>query len=195
MSLIRRVNFTRGSIPLYTTRMKHRALWAALAVMFTTGAWSQQDPCTTFTWDISHERALFTGPALSITAGTKATNAPAIATDRLIDLQLQPREHLSFALPPGKPRPGDFAGLVRLQVDPGGNYRIALDQSAWIDVIAQAQGHDQMLTAADFQGHPDCRTPHKIVEFVLPAHQDLLLQLSGAPDARLRLTVTRAVKD
>jgi len=63
-----------------------------------------------------------------------------------------------------------------------------LDQPFWIDVVAGSQ----LLTSKDFQGVPGCNAPHKIVEFDLPATSDLVLQISGASAAVLRLTLTRS---
>jgi hypothetical protein len=148
------------------------------------------DPCSTFDWDVRHERALFAGEARPLAAGRTAAAAPAVAPGRLYRLELHPRAEVTFAVPPAQshPPPGGYAGLVTLEVNAAGSYRVALDQGFWIDVVAnhvsiQSSGH---------QGRSGCAAPHKIVEFTLPASTPLTLQLSGGDAPTLRLAVTRA---
>jgi len=149
---------------------------------------AQENPCEGFSSNVSHERALFAATATPLTAGTTLQTAPLLSSDRLHDLQLSLQAQVSFAAPPGKSRPGDgaYAGLARLHLAQSGSYRISLDQSAWIDVIDAGQP----IASGDFQGRPGCHAPHKIVQFALPAAHELLIQLSGAQDMHLKLTVT-----
>jgi hypothetical protein len=49
-----------------------------------------------------------------------------------------------------------------------------------------------MLHSTDYQGAAGCNAPHKVVQFLLPAAQDLVLQVSGMPSVHARLTVTFA---
>jgi hypothetical protein len=174
--------------------MNAKALWTAMgmtiALALPLTAVAQQDPCAGFTWNVEHERALFASPATTRVAGTNTANAPTIEPDRLEELQLHPREQVSFALPPGSVHAdaGTYAGLVRLHVIEVGAYRVALDQAAWIDVVAQGQ----IVASGDHQAQAGCHAPHKIVQFTLLADQELLLQLSASGGAQLRLTVTRA---
>ena len=44
----------------------------------------------------------------------------------------------------------------------------------------------------DYQGLHSCDAPHKVVEFNLAGTARFVLQLSGAPKAAIRLTVTQA---
>jgi len=55
------------------------------------------DPCAGFKWDITQERALFAGPATSVTIGKTAPGAPALQPDRLYRLQLTPQDQVTFA--------------------------------------------------------------------------------------------------
>jgi hypothetical protein len=83
-----------------------------------------------------------------------------------------------------------FAGSATAQENPCASFswnRIALDQPAWIDVVADGQA----IASSDYQGRTGCRAPHKLVQFSLPAGKDLLIQLSGTPETRVRLTITR----
>lgn len=145
------------------------------------------DTCATFTWDVSHERSLFAQNAQLMAAGKTAAASPRLTSDRLYQLQLKGQAEVKLVAPPGKKSPSDaaYAGLARLIVDTGGPYRIALDQSAWVDVMANGS----VLRAEAFQGRPGCNAPHKIVEFVLPAGTPVTLQISGsAPTVRIAVT-------
>jgi hypothetical protein len=148
------------------------------------------DPCAGFSWNVQHERALFDASAQSLSAAGTATAAPAVKTDRLYELKLLPQAQVSFAVPPRRqPRvPQPFAGLLQLSLTQGGLYRIALNEAAWIDVLADQSA----IPSQDYQGRPGCQRPHKIVAFVLPAGKSLLVQVSGNADAVLRLSITRA---
>jgi hypothetical protein len=152
--------------------------------------WAADDPCAGFRFDVTQERALFASTALPLRAGHDTASAPQAQTDKLYEVQLQAQERVSFALPPARSKVPDAsrAGLIRLTVVTAGVYRISLDQPFWIDVVAGSQ----LLTSKDFQGVPGCNAPHKIVEFDLPAASELLLQISSASAATLRLSVTRS---
>ena len=152
---------------------------------------SAEDPCAAFTWDVTHERTLFREEGQNLAAGNAAAAAPALATDRLYQLQLRAQTEVAFATQPGKKMPDEgktYAGLASLTVATGGIYRIALDQALWVDVIAD----DSLVQARDFQGRPGCNAPHKIVEFLLPAGKPITLQFSGGRLSTVKLSVTRS---
>jgi hypothetical protein len=153
-------------------------------------ALAADDPCGGFSWNVTHERSLFAGKARSEKAGSELANAPAIGTDHLYELALTAQDQVHFRTPPGKQlKPdGAHAGLVRLKVAKAGLYRISVDQPFWIDVVSG----DELVHSTDFQGVAGCKAPHKIVQFLLPASQDLVLQVSGLPSAQARLAVTFA---
>jgi hypothetical protein len=176
-------------------RLTHRPWTAQLSVMLAlslaaTVATAQDDPCAKFSWNVDHERALFGAAPLAIAAGHDAASAPRLEPDRLYQLQLTAGAQVTLALPPGKKPANDssYAGLARLSLQQPGSYRVSVDQSAWIDVVADGK----MIDSGDFQGRAGCLTPHKIVQYSLPAGRELLLQLSGAPGALVRLTITAA---
>ena len=145
--------------------------------------------CSDFSWDVTHERTLWEGSAESLSAGTTVAAAPLIRADRLYDLKLTTQPRVQFSLPPGKAMLSDgaYAGLVRLHVTEGGSYRVSLDVPFWIDVVSSGKE----LPTKDFQGQRGCTGPHKMVEFVFPANQNLLLQFSGATAEELHVSVTR----
>lgn len=147
------------------------------------------DPCAAFSWDVSRERALFGEVPQKVAAGATPADAPAISPDRLYELALVPLAQVRFAAAPGKsPSTEAHAGLATLSLPSAGVYRIALDQSSWVDVIARGTA----IASRDFQGRPGCHAPHKIVEFELPAATPLTLQFSAGDAATLRVAVLRA---
>jgi len=152
---------------------------------------SADDPCAAFTWDVGHERTLFGQQAQPLDAGQMAAASPALAIDRLYQLQLKTQPQVTFVAQPGKKLPNEaesFAGLASLTVETGGVYRIALDQGLWVDVIANGT----VLQARDFQGRRGCNAPHKVVEFLLPVGSPITLQFSGSSVAVVKVAVTRS---
>ncbi|HEX4583999.1 MAG TPA: hypothetical protein VH183_04160 [Burkholderiaceae bacterium] len=155
-------------------------------------ALADDNPCAGFTWDVSRERALFATAAEPVPGGKNDASAPLLAPDQLYELALAPQEQVAFAAPPGRKKgvEGASGGLARLHLTAAGDYRIALDQAFWIDVVA----NHQIVASKDFQGRPGCQAPHKIVLYSLPAEKDLILQFSGATAERLKLTITPVAK-
>jgi len=174
-------------------RLIRNSVVSSLLAVFMAGAAAPafaDDPCVGFKWDVSKERALFAGPAISLPAGKDRTTAAAVATNRLYRLHLIPQDQVKFAAPPGKimPNEGAYAGLAILKIPTPGSYRIAIDVPIWIDVVSNGK----LVPANDFQGQRGCGAPHKIVEFVLAATQPYVLQFGGATQDSIRMTVTRA---
>src|SRR5262245_14481382 len=147
------------------------------------------DPCTRFTWDVSHELAVAKQTPAPVTAAAKAgKDVPVLQLDKLYELKLASQSGVTFALTPGKPTlpDGAQAGLARFHTEKAGRYRVAITSGHWIDVVDGTQ----LIKSRDFQGARGCERPHKIVEYELPAGKDLTLQLSGSPDATVILSVT-----
>jgi hypothetical protein len=173
-----------------TLRSKALPLLTLLMLGATTVAAAADDPCAGFKWNVTEERALFAKTAETAVAAHDAASAPVVKADKLYELALSPQDGVKFVLPPGKKSlpDGAFAGLVRLQVPTAGLYRISLDQGLWIDVV----GHHQMIDSTDFAGATGCTAPRKIVQFILPAGKDLVLQMSAAAKDHVRVTLTPA---
>ena len=112
-----------------------------------------------------------------------ATGA-AITPDDPLLLQLAPQ---TGAPPPGHAAvPSPYAGIVRLQVDRSGTFRVALSAAAWIEV---ARGGLAVASVAHTPG-PHCSGIRKIVDFSLtPGTYEI--RLSNSPAERLRLLVAR----
>lgn len=151
---------------------------------------SAEDACAGFSWDVHHERELFAAEPETVRAGRTVATAPALATDHLYEIELVAQPEVTFAAPPGRTWPAEatYAGLATLTVATAGVYRIALDQAAWIDMIANGAP----IHSGEFQGRSGCSAPHKIVAFTLPAGTPVLLQVSGGVVSTIRITVTRA---
>jgi hypothetical protein len=163
--------------------------WATLALSLAAGmAAAQDDPCAKFSWNIERERALFASAPQAVVAGRDASSAPPLAPERLYQLQLAAAGQITLLLPPGKKTGADgaYGGMARLRLAQPGSYRVSVDQPLWIDVVADGK----MIQSVDFQGRPGCLAPHKIVQYSLPSGRELLLQLSGAPNPVVRLTIT-----
>lgn len=174
--------------------LRSRALpWLILSMLALGGAdWATgaDDPCAGYKWNVTQERAVFSQKAHPGTAGHDAASAPALKTKTLYDLSLSPQESVKFIVPPGKKSlpDGAFAGLVHFRVPTGGAYRVALDQGFWIDIVS----HQALIESTDFTGAHDCTAPRKIVQYNLPAGEDLVLQFSAATKDHVRVAVTPA---
>jgi hypothetical protein len=174
------------------TAARRHPLFASLTVLLClagTQAFADDDPCSGFKWDVSKERALFASTAVATAAGKDAASAPAVTSNRLYQLQLLPTSQVSFAVPPGKTSPleGTYAGEVTLSIPAPGSYRVSIDLPLWIDVVAGGK----LLSPTDYEGLHSCNAPRKIVEFALDGKQPLILQLSGAGQTTVRLTIVR----
>ena len=164
-------------------------LGAASAACMAPAFADETEGCSHFTWDVSHELAVMKQAAKPITAATRAgAGTPLLLVDTLYELKLAPQGTVTYSVKPAKPMPDDGAqgGLVRFHIEQPGLYRISITSRHWIDVI---EG-EQVIKSKDFQGSRGCARPHKIVEFDLPAHQDLVLQLSGSTDPSVTLAIT-----
>jgi len=163
---------------------------AAREVIRSFGYDAAEDPCAGFRWDMGRERRLFATQAQAVAAGRDEGSAPLLLPERLYELSLAPLDQVSFAAQPGRKMPAESAsaGLARVRLAAAGDYRISLDQGYWVDVVAGGRP----IASKDFQGLRDCRAPHKIVLYSLPAGQDLVLQFSGAGSSRIRLAVVPA---
>ncbi len=148
------------------------------------------DPCARFKWDVSRERALFATAGATLSAGKDGTSPPGVVPNHLYRIVLLPASQVAL---PGDRRQnlagdGTYAGVFALTVPAAGKYRVAIDAAFWIDIAANGK----LVPASDYEGRHDCNAPRKIVEFVLDGKAPWVLQLSGASQAAVRLTITPA---
>jgi hypothetical protein len=162
---------------------------AALLLGLCGAAAHAEDPCAGFKWNVAHERALFAGDAQALTSTQDAGSAPGLAPEHLYNISLLPQATLALRVPAGaKSRfGGAFAGFARLNIAVAGLYRVSLDQPGWIDLV----GAHGVIASSDFSGQRGCSTPHKVVQFELPAG-GILLQLTGITGSHVQLTLTQA---
>jgi hypothetical protein len=168
--------------------LKITALLVAALVSQTALA-ADADPCTKFTWDVSHELAVMKQTPQPVSAAAKSgKDVPQLQLDKVYELKLANQSGVTFALTPGKPTLPDNAqaGLAHFKTEKAGRYRVSITSGHWIDILDGSQ----LIRSRDFQGTRGCPLPHKIVEYDLPAGRDLILQLSGSPDASVVLAVT-----
>jgi hypothetical protein len=149
-----------------------------------------EDGCRGFSWDVARERSLFSGSAATVAAGADSGAAPSLDPAHLYALQLKPIAQVSFVTAPGRKSPdaAGYAGLATLRIPAAGLYRISVDASAWIDVVADGG----LMGVRDFQGAHDCAAPRKILLFEFPVPRQVVLQISSAASASLRIGVTPA---
>lgn len=168
--------------------MRTSLMGFTLALALLPGLANAEDPCAGFKWDVSREKALFAGPAAAVESADGPGKAPTVETGRLYELALRPQESLRFAAPPSKKMLADgaSAGIVKFRVPRAGSYRVALSRGFWVDVI---EGQN-VIPSSDFGGVPGCESPRKLVLYPLPADRDLFLQLSGASEEKVRVSIT-----
>jgi hypothetical protein len=113
-----------------------------------------------------------------------------LLANRLYTLQLAAQPSVKFAVPPSKKVPieGGYAAVANLLVSAASVYRVSGDSAFWIDVIAAGN----LLESKDYQGRIGCSSPHKIVEFELPASVPILLEFSSAGSREIRVSITAA---
>jgi hypothetical protein len=146
------------------------------------------DPCASYSWDVSQERALFASqPTVAVAEGASSAR---ITADRLYQMHLTVQGSVALPVPPSKKVAADpaYAGVATLQLGTPGTYRIAGDSPFWIDVIVAGE----VLRPKDYQGQRGCSSPHKIVEFELPAAVPVILEFSSASAPDIRFSVTAA---
>lgn len=151
---------------------------------------AEPDPCTRFTWDVSHETAVMKQSAQAVAAATVPDGSvPQLQLDKLYELRLTKQSAVKFVVPPARAATGDDAraGLVQFRTGEAGRYRVSLSTRHWIDVVDGTA----IIESHDFQGAGGCERPHKVVQFDLPANRTLTLQLSRAPDSAVAIAVTR----
>lgn len=151
----------------------------------------EAEGCSHFSWDVSHELAVMKQTAKPVAAATEDGKMIALLqVDKLYDLKLAPQSGVKYLVGPAKPTLNDSTqgGLARFRVSKDGLYRVSITSGHWIDVV----DGEQLIKSKDFLGSHGCARPHKIVEFVLPANRDLVLQLSGAVDSPVTLAITPA---
>ncbi len=153
---------------------------------------SAANGCAAFRWNVAHEMNVMRGAAVPVVAVASAGNSSEpLLPDRHYEVSLLPQGEAHFAVPPAREShdPAPQGGSLRFAVPAAGRYRLSITSGHWIDVIVNGKPVDSIA----HEGHGDCKSLHKVVEFELPAGQTLILQLSGRSESRVGLAITRAL--
>ena len=145
--------------------------------------------CETYTWNLAREFAALEVPGKSIVASGSADGKKRwIATGRHYAASLRPQPEVKFAATPGRARNPEnaAAGLLHFRSGKAGRYRISLSSHHWIDVIDGGKPLDSIA----HEGRGGCERLHKVVEFDLPAHRAITIQLSGGDRKDVSVVIT-----
>lgn len=150
--------------------------------------WPAASSCAAFRWNVASELAVMQLPAIAIAARADAGNPATVVVGKHYVVTLAAQSGVKFAVPPAHATKGAAprGGTLRLVVEVAGRYRVSLTSRHWIDVV----DGDKVIESLDHEGHADCALLHKIVEYQLPAHRPLDLQISGADEDAIGLAIT-----
>src|SRR5579864_7067978 len=82
-------------------------LGALLSLPLTPMHASADDPCAAFSWDVRHERELFSKEPIDLASGKTAADAPVLLADRLYELELRAQPEVRFVAPPSRSWPAE----------------------------------------------------------------------------------------
>lgn len=154
---------------------------------------AQEPACEAFTWNLARERELLAQPGISIDAAASAVDsARVIELDRPYLVRLIDRSSALFSATPGKATTvaESTAGVLRLRTVAAGRYRVALSSNHWVDLVQNGR----LVPSSGFQGRAGCPSPHKVVEFELPAEAELVLQLSAGTAREVTVLVSSVAR-
>ncbi len=175
--------------------------WLVLGMgsLFAGGAWSQQPvqrpmhemkgDCANFAWPMAKEFAAWALSGDRVAAAKSSAAAiPSIPVGVRRDIELLPHAEVQFAAPPQQDRggPDKFSGLVRIQVERPGLYRVSAGNGLWLDLVEGGK----VVPSAAFEMQTGCDRIFKSVAYRLDKPGLLLLQLSGSPTKLVPILVT-----
>ncbi|WP_199554898.1 hypothetical protein [Sandaracinobacteroides hominis] len=168
-----------------------RSLAVLLTIAVTTPALAQAQTATecskALDADLPPGFVEWTKPATAITAAANTAAVPALQPRTPATLALHPAASVKLAAAPEqlRTRPDAHAGLVSIRIPTAGNWRVALSNPAWIDLLTVAGP-----AKSTAHGHgPACSSIRKFVDFNLPAGE-YMLQFTANPGAELRVLVS-----
>lgn len=120
-------------------------------------------------------------------AGALTHGAPALILGKPVVATLSPAAHIQFAVLPGKGAKEGHGGLFTLSLRQAARVGIALDGSAWVDVVTGT-----VAVPSVEHGHgPACSDIRKIIWFDLSAGRHLV-QIAGSNAATVRVMAADA---
>jgi len=147
------------------------------------------EDCSGFKWPVDTEVGwLKAGGDIELKSGAEIAEAPAKA----ITLELEPAKSASLAATPGVKAQAIGADAYSGWFKIGGGlkpglYKVSLSTNGWIDVV---QG-GALIPSHGFSGQRECTVIHKSVRYEIGAGP-VVVQIAGAPQQRVRLTVSPA---
>ncbi|PZU45344.1 MAG: hypothetical protein DI568_13930 [Sphingomonas sp.] len=161
-------------------------------VLATTLVWqlpaqAETDACKTISdANLPPAFAAWGQPAAAVTAGASGKAATRIEPNKAAEVTLLPAITPVLAPEQARTPANAHAGLLKVRIPTAGNWRVAISNPAWLDVI----GADGKAVKSVAHGHmAPCTTLKKAVEFPLSAG-DYLIQLSGNPGSSVKLLVS-----
>ncbi|ESQ88240.1 hypothetical protein ABAC460_16405 [Asticcacaulis sp. AC460] len=125
----------------------------------------------------------WTAPS-AVTAAARPADQPQIEIGTAYQVQLSPAAETLYDPAPKEVVSGSFGGLLMLTVKAAGDYSIALDSRAWVDVVRDGQ-----VVESTSHGHgPACTSLRKKVVFPLTPGI-YTIQLANAPVQSVRIEV------
>jgi hypothetical protein len=161
-----------------------------LLAAFASAAFSAET-CTGFQWSVATELNWIAAPDVEATAtGGKIASIP----DKAIELTLEPSSSIKLPATPGIKKQAiaknSFSGWFSItDVGKPGPYQITIPNHAWIDVVQ----NNALVPSTAFSGDKNCARLHKSVRYDFGAGP-LIVQISGAPDRLMRLTIHASKK-
>jgi hypothetical protein len=126
------------------------------------------------------------GPPMA--AAAEPVSAPVAPIGEPVEVALRSAADFKPAVSATRAAAADsHGGLVAIDVGRAGRYRVVLSNASWVEIVSKGSA-----IASTGHGHgPRCSGMRKIVDFDLPAGRHLI-QLTGSPDATVRLMVVPA---
>lgn len=143
--------------------------------------------CDSYTWDVRNERALFMTAPTPVVSSQEMTSAPRIQLGQLYQVQLSPKKQIG-RLPNDPPKPATYGGILSIQIPATGNYRLVMDNNAWVGMTS---GITAEVSSA-YQAALDCKAPSKLVEFRLEQGKVYSVLISVVPDQTMRFAITKS---
>lgn len=146
------------------------------------------DPCQSYEQDVREDLRLLAVAPSPIDASRSPANAARLALAQAGDLRLAPQASAVLAVTPERPMmdEGSYAGVVTLQIEAPGRYRVSVGTHFWVDLI-DADG--AVLDSVLFAGRSECKPLAKLVEYDVRKPGTYTLQLTGGPTPSARVVV------
>ncbi|MBS0252494.1 MAG: hypothetical protein JSR78_15670 [Proteobacteria bacterium] len=170
--------------------VKALLLITILAAAFA-GAASSAETCTGFQWSVATELSWVAArDAEAVATGGSIASIP----DKAIELTLEHSPSVKLPAMPGIKKQAiaknSFSGWFSIaEVGKPGTYQITIPNHAWIDVVQ----NNALVPSTAFSGDKNCAGLHKSVRYDLGAGP-MIVQISGAPDKLMRLTIHASEK-